>query len=950
MAPVPSHYPHPLKVEAYPDFSRRPFRVPSPDSFGDRPQFAALRWLHQTTWREDLDLYTKEFGLGRVVWPMLHVLHMPHLDEVVEEIRKRGLFLFDLWSYVPGSSMEGIWSNITPPPGVVDYLERTLGDRFLGIDNGEQDGRYVAGYAKQQCPNVQDPAAQYRNFHRHFERLADDLGNHMTALVSLCFGHYFLKEGNHALLGAETAQALPNSQVYYAFIRGACRQYGVPWFGNASCFNRWGYKNYEIEGSTPDAENQSACGADIGASLSLLKRLMYSHILYNSVLVGFEMGWLKELKPSGSRRFELTPIGMVQQDAIRFVEEHGAPGTLHSPVALLLDFFSGWAMPRHFYSGDVYQVWGSMPYGEGDYLTHGVLGLLYPGYEDSSFYHDERGFLTPTPYGDIADVVLSDAPAWALSRYGVVVAAGALGPGAELSDNLRAYAGQGGHLVLSAANARHVLPELEIAAEQQAVAAPSTVRWADGAEDHEADAFALHAARIPASAEIIATCEGRPAVFRYAVGRGTCTVLLSPFGLNERPTQVGPIANAIDTPLDCPKRLLAHVRRALGQVLGGQSLFRVDAGLGLITCRKGPGVYTLGVQNNGLNSRPLAIESCCGPLRQVREVPLGQREKGQPGYWPTGMGGHDGGASDAVTIAGGDMRIFEVTVDERQVTCLPESRPAPRPKDRFLGLRGIGSVQDAILGRPTFFQHFDGVKIDWRYARSRDRSQIDRERGWLARQQVRLIVDFCGDLNFYPGLTLLNTLPNRYAESMDAIYDAMAKAARLGARDAVMSLHRQPENHCSTERAEELFLGGMREVCRLAAKNGMTVHLKYQRNRWWGFRWWNGPFMGAAEQTLSFVDRVGAANLKVAVDTGHAAWNGEVLGDVVKAAGVRLGLVLHSAPRRDSYGQVYDAHLPIAGSGLDVSAVSGLPGIPQVLDGVYADIDAEYRDCRAVWG
>ncbi len=60
-------YPHPLKAEAYPDFSRRPFRAPALAAFGDRTQFAALRWLHQSTWREDLDLYTKEFGLGRVV-------------------------------------------------------------------------------------------------------------------------------------------------------------------------------------------------------------------------------------------------------------------------------------------------------------------------------------------------------------------------------------------------------------------------------------------------------------------------------------------------------------------------------------------------------------------------------------------------------------------------------------------------------------------------------------------------------------------------------------------------------------------------------------------------------------------------------------------------------------------------------------------------------------------
>ena len=943
-----SHYPHLLNPEIYPDYTRRPFRAPTWETFENQTQFATLRSLHQSGWKEDLERYTVEFNLGRVIWPMIHLLHAPHLEEAVEEIRERGLFLFDLWGYVPGSGMEGMWSNITPPPGVVDYLERTLGERFLGIDNGEQDGRYVAGYAKQQCPNVQDRTAQYLNFHRHFERLADELGNHMTSLVSLCFGHYFLKEGNHALLGAETAQGLPNSQVYYAFIRGACRQYGIQWFGNASCFNRWGYKNYELEGLTPDAENQSACGADLGASLSLLKRLMYTHILYNCVSAGFEMGWIREVK-AGKGQFELTPIGMIQQDGVRLVEEHGSPGTVHTPVALLLDFHSGWTMPRHFYSGDVYQVWGSMPYEDGDYLTHGVLSLLYPGYEDSGFYHDERGFLTPTPYGDMADAVLSDAPPWALRQYGLVVVAGALTPGAEIRDTLHDYMEQGGQLVVTGENARRLLPDLQVGAQTLKFSAGSMVKWADGAESREPHDFHLCAATLPESAEVLATCDSRPAVFRYPVGKGSCTVLLSPSGLNEGPLTDGPVRNDVDEPLHCPHVLAAHVRQALGEALAGQQLFDVGEGLGFITCRKGAGVYTVGIHNDSLQARPFRIQSRCGMLREVREIPLGQREKGRTGYWPTGMGGHDGGASDASSIAGGDIRIFQVTVEDEQIRGLPEVQPALRPRDRFLALRGVEPIQEAILKRPTFFHHFDGVKIDWRYAWARDRHQIDRERTWLSRQQVRIIVDFCGDLNFYPGLTLLNTLPNRYAESLDAIDEAMGKAARLGAGDAVMSLHRQPENHCSTERAEALFVEGMREVCRLAGRHGMTVHLQYQRNRWWGFRWWNGPFLGAADQTLAFLDEVSEPNLRLAIDTGHAAWNGESLPDTVRSAGDGLGMVLYSAPRRDMFGQVYDAHAPVAESGLDLSAVTALTGIPQVLDGCYQDQDAEYRDWRAVW-
>ncbi len=944
-----THYPYLLNPELYPDYTRRPFKAPTWDTFGHRTQFTSLRSLHQSTWKEDLDRYTEEYKLGRVIWPMTQVLYMPHIDEVIEELRRRDLFLFDLWSYVPGSSMVGMWSNITPPQGMVAHLEKTLGERFLGVDNGEQDGRYVAGYARQQCPNAQDRHSQYLHFMRHFERMCNELGNHMTALVSLSFGHYFVKEGHHALLGAETAQALPNSQVYYAFIRGACRQYGVHWFGNASTFNRWGYKNYELDGLTPDAGGYSACAPDLGASLCLLKRLMYSHILYNSVMAGFEMQWIKENKSVTPPRWELTPIGMIQQGAIRFVEEQGSVGVMHTPVALMLDFHAGWVVPRHLYSGDVYQVWGAMPYAAGDYLTHGVLSLLYPGYEDASYYRDERGFYSATPHGDMADIVLSDAPAWALRQYGIIVAAGELTPGEELRDTLRAFMEGGGHLVATGANARHLFPGLCIGAEVTPCPAGSCVRWANGTEDIEPDAFELLSAKLPEGAEVLASCGGQPAVFRFAVGEGKCTVLLSPFGLQQVPSVSGPLPIREDQPLPSPYALTAHAARALRDVFAAQQIFEVGEGLGFVTCRKAPGDYTVGIFNNTLGALPFKLASRRGTLRTVEEITLDQREKGQAGYWPTGMGNHDGGPSTDQSIAGGDVRVFRVTIAEQDVRCLPEVQPPPRPRDRFLALRGIESLQDAIHVRPTFFHHFDGVKMDWKYVASRDRAQIERERGWLARQQVRLIVDFSADINLFPGLSLLNNLPDRHAESLRAMDDALDKAARLGATEALITLHRQPENHCGPEQAEAEFTESVRRVCGMAERYGMTLHLQYQRLRWWGYRWWHDVPDGASRVVLEFVDRVGASNLRLALNTGHAQWMQEPLDLVIKTAGDRLGMILHSALQRDAFGQVYDAHAPVAGSEMDIAPLRQIAGIPQVLDAIYPDLDAEYRDCRFVW-
>jgi len=98
-----------------------------------------------------------------------------------------------------------------------------------------------------------------------------------SALLSVNWGHYFAKEGCAIIIGAETAQCFINVNTWYAFIRGACKQYGVLSFGNVSCFNRWGHKIYDKEGKTEDS-SWSEYGPDSGTSLSLMHRLLYTFL------------------------------------------------------------------------------------------------------------------------------------------------------------------------------------------------------------------------------------------------------------------------------------------------------------------------------------------------------------------------------------------------------------------------------------------------------------------------------------------------------------------------------------------------------------------------------------------------------------------------------------------------------------------------------------------------
>jgi len=197
-----------------------------------------------------------------------------------------------------GSGPGGYWQQYKPLAAALELLEEKLGDHWLGMDVGEQDGRYIGGYASQMypisptVPGVPQFPAPFPTYLRR--PWQPDVRTRLAQLRPL-----HAQRGRLLDHRRRDAQALPNSQVYYAFIRGAGKQYGVPWFGNASVWNRWGWKTYGASGTDH--------GPTKGTSLSLLKRLLYSHILYNSLFVGFESSYF-----DGA---DLSPVGKIQQAA-----------------------------------------------------------------------------------------------------------------------------------------------------------------------------------------------------------------------------------------------------------------------------------------------------------------------------------------------------------------------------------------------------------------------------------------------------------------------------------------------------------------------------------------------------------------------------------------------------------------------------------------------------------
>ena len=915
-------YNFPMNPREHPDDLRRFVKPPDAAVFGNQIQFMALRGL-EGDYKKSLDTYTLKYDLGNFIWPSYPLIYQENLPDVLNELKKRNLYLFDLWGYVPGSGPGGYWQQFVVPQKALNLFEKELGNRWMGMDNGEQDGRYVGGFASQMITPGSSREEQYLNFQNHFQGLTDRLGNKMSALVSLNFGHYFLKEGVYTMIGAETAQGLPNAQVYYSFLRGAGKQYGVPWFGNASVWNRWGWKNYS--GITSDNG-----GDRKGTSLSLLKRLIYSHIMYNCVAVGFEASYL-------DKKEELSPIGKIQQSANKWVKKYGNPGNLYTPIAIMTDFFSGWTFPRHLYSGNIYRVWGNLPYEEGDYLTDNIFNLFYPGYQDASYFHDETGFLSPTPFGDVADCILSDCPLWLLRHYPILVIGGKLKGGNEIKDNLEKYVQLGGHLIITAGNLENMpdgISGIHAGKGTVSVVANATISY-NRSTVKESSPFNVREIISADGTKTIANVNGIALAVERSVGLGKITVFASPFGLGTNPGDLP--KSEVDHPLKSPFPLLNHVRQILDDLISESKIFSTDNGLSLITCCKSKDEFTVAVCNNSWLERPLKIISNGGRIISTTELPIDCSEQKAVGFLPENVL-NQSGRNTGKTIAGGDIRIFNIKIEGKNIGEIPHIQPLPNPVNRGATLRNISSIKKEILLRPTFFQHFDRVVIDWKYLLEKENSVLVNESGWISRQGLKLIVDFSSGINLFPDLRLINNDSLEYIRSMETIKSVINKMVLLGAGDLLLSTHRMVENNFTPVQFEFSLQKTLKEICQYAAKNNINVSLRMASGR-------DTDQLG---HISAIVKSVNEPNLFVSPSTALLLAKPEKLQENIGLLkNLKFRILLVGAPEKDIYGTLWNTNKPICDF-QDKQALKQLlsanPECALLLDGLYSSTDEEYKD------
>ena len=853
---------------------------------------------------------------GLVYWPNVNTIVNSISSSVLNAWTNHGVILHNLGGYGPGAAWTGSYGQCLASTNTLTAITNTLGNHYTGGDIGEQDGRFANVFEGCYEPfSITNGFLWHRMANRYQGQCADDLGDINTLLTVLWLWHYPIKDGTVMLAGAETQPkaGICNAQVQYSFLRGAGKEYGVPWWGNVSVFSSDWLNNGVNHKSYPTASTN-------GNSLSLMRRLMFTQYLYGCKILSFEGG-------HRTTQDTVSPIGQVQEAMVQTVNQYGNLGVMHAPVGLLLDFWSGW-MPAQYNRGNYYK-WNGVDYGLGDFLTSDIFSLIYPNYEANGFYQNELGGLCATPYGDCADTLLSDVPTNILNHYGVVIAAGDLtSTDSELRDKVDSYVSNGGDFIVTAVNASRLWPQFGIGATSVTIPVNGNVSWSDSTtttEPYSGALYSVSTAALPTGYNVLATYGGAPAVIDIPRGLGKITLLLSPHGLNDTAlASTHPAVTGFNVPLPKPYVLMAHVQKILAQRLSCQELFSVgNSNLGYITCRQGSGQYVVGIYNNTLSSQPFAINSFIGQITNQTELNLGYSVTNALGYWPLSYETNNGGLSDSSHVFGDDIRLFQVQVAETNAfRLLGSNLPPARPFNRFVTVPALVSLKDTIQKWYNFFGHFDGVKLDWTSLRNAELQftnagvmQTYEWVNWLQRQQVRFVVDYSSAF-MLQSLTL-QTNSASYAQSVaqfNAIFNKLALLGRVG--DIIISAENLPTNQVGAFRA------GVQALCANAAARGITVHFKHRITGW-------TPDVAS---TLSFISSVGADNLKFALNTADNPAN---VGQLLSQAGGQLGLILVE-PTATNTGAT------------DFSAIRNQNAI-EILDASYDSWDNVYQDLCAAW-
>ncbi|MDD4773517.1 MAG: hypothetical protein PHZ09_07910, partial [Eubacteriales bacterium] len=539
--------------------------------------------------------------------------------------------------------------------------------------------------------------------------------------------------------------------------------------------------------------------------------------------------------------------------------------TMYTPLAIMTDFFSGWVPPRHLYTGDIYKVWGNLPYNTGDYQLHLLFAQLFPGYENAGFYRDERGFLTPAPYGEIADVLLSDTRFKILNRYTTLFISEETAIDLELYIKLNQFVREGGHIIIFI----------------NTVLKNKSISDYFCGQDYN---------------ELFKTDNNRDTVIENKIGKGRVSIINITESLEPCETAFV-YKNNINEDIPHPYKFKPGITAFLHETFNNLKIISVDNPrlsytLDIINAN----TYTLYVANNTLNTETYDILTSEGNILSVTELPITDGTETLPEFLPRGYSDRTMGLYMAGTykLKPYDCRLYRIITEGIRLNVIAESNPKPRNKNLYLSLGyGEKSAKSYLLDNPTFAHHFGGIMLPAEYLDRMDDKTVKREAQYFNLQNIGIIVDFSHMINHFPDLTLIGNFSGRTAESIKRIERILILASKYRCEGAIFSLHRNAENEYSHQSALDGAMDSLRKINEICLKLNIKL---YVQNR--------NVLISTDEQLSLFSQDKCAA---IAFNTAFAFASG-IKTDITK---YNISMLMLSDIKTDIYGQKYAVNAPV---------------------------------------
>src|SRR4030095_9061497 len=322
-----------------------------------------------------------------------------------------------------------------------------------------------------------------------------------------------------------------------AFMRGAGRLYDRPWGIDISLWRT----------SADSATEFNSTGRLIGGwSPSYVRRHLYIAYMGGAHVVQIEPAVY--YYPGTS---QLNPFGQMVKEYGNFtLTRHQDVGTPVVPMALMLDFYSGFDTKHGPYNQSDGVWYQDIPYSSGDHMINNFFKLAYPnhwlhGTTPNAPFSDSAGYKSflasggdPRPYepmpttrwGDTMDVTLNTASLSTLNRYKVIVLMGGVVIDARLRPILQSWVQSGGTLVVNASQVSAADESLlGVTLGGSSVSGAASLGSSDGTTYNE-PSYVYRPVTLN-SATVLATTGSSPLITSNAVGSGR-VILTTPEDLH----------------------------------------------------------------------------------------------------------------------------------------------------------------------------------------------------------------------------------------------------------------------------------------------------------------------------------------------------------------------------------------------------------------------------------